>query len=70
MMSARQENRRLYNWALRLTEFDFEIKYCSGKGNSVANFLSFCYNKKEQCCAEDGQSASQKEGGGDVGMPS
>ncbi len=68
LMSARQENRRLYNWALRLKEFDFEIKYRSGRENGVADCLSRCYDKKEQICAEDGHSASQKEGG-DVGMP-
>ncbi len=45
LMSARQENRRLYNWALRLTEFDFEIKYRSGRENGVADCLSRCYDK-------------------------
>ncbi len=48
--------------------FLYGHKYRSGRENGVADYLSCCYDKKEQMCAEDGHSASQKEGG-DVGMP-
>ncbi len=64
LMSARQENRTLYNWVFRLTEFDFEIS----RENGLADCLSRCYDKKVQMCAVDGHSASQKEGG-DVDIP-
>ncbi len=42
--TAKQGNRRLYNWALKLTEFDFEIVYRNGKENGVADELSRCHD--------------------------
>ncbi len=43
LMESKQENRRLYGWALKLTEFNFKIVYRSGKENIVADGLSCCY---------------------------
>ena len=43
LRTAKQENRRLYNWALKLTEFEFDIVYRSGKENGVADELSMCH---------------------------
>lgn len=68
MMSAKQENRRLYIWALKLTEFDFMIEYRSWKKNGVANFLSRCHVKEEEICAA-GELSARRERGGDVGVP-
>ncbi len=43
LRTAKQENRRIYNWALKLTEFEFDIVYRSGKENGVADELSRCH---------------------------
>ncbi len=69
LMSARQERTGGYTTGLfTLQGLTLKSKYRSGRENGVADCLSCCYDKKEQMCAEDGHSASQKEGG-DVGMP-
>ncbi len=63
LMSAHQHNRRLHNWAMKLTEFTFEIIYRKGSDNVVADCLSRCHEPNED--ADRGH--QQKEGGGDVG---
>ncbi len=68
LMSARQENRRLYNWALKLTEFEFDIVYRSGKENGVADCLSRCYVREDEETRAAGD-RQQREEGGDVGVP-
>ncbi len=67
LMMTRQLNRRLYNWALKLTEFKFKVVYRSGHENGVADCLSRCHTRE----IEDGAVGShqQKEEGGDVGTP-
>ncbi len=63
LRTAKQSNRRIYNWALKLTEFDFEIEYRRGCENGVADELSRCFNNG--AVAEP----PPLEGGGDVGQP-
>ncbi len=40
LTSGRQENRRLKGWALKLSEYDFDIVYRKGADNSAADCLS------------------------------
>ncbi len=35
LRAGKQENRRLYNWSLKLTEFDFDVVYRPGSLNVV-----------------------------------
>lgn len=63
LRTGRQLNRRVFNWALKLAEFDFAIRYRPGGQNVVADELSRCFG---ECSAEG---TSLKEAGGDVGLP-
>ncbi len=63
LRTGRQENRRLYNWALKLSEYDFEMVYRAGKLNIVADELSRCHADGDVC---DEVTPSFEEGG-DVG---
>ncbi len=60
LRAGKQENRRLYNWSLKLTEFDFDVVYRPGSLNVVPDTLSRCYG-------ECGETPISKEGG-DVGF--
>ncbi len=63
MKSGKQENKQIYNWALKLCEFDFVIEYRAGKLNVVADDLSRCHSEsKEQ------ESKTFLKEGGDVGV--
>ncbi len=64
LMTAQQHNRRLYNWALKLTEFDFVVEYRKGRDNVVAD----CLSRRVGECIEEGEKTSSEEGG-DVGVP-
>ncbi len=64
LRSGRQKNRRVYGWALKLSEFQFEVVYRSGARNVVADDLSRCHQG-----SRDGVTSSLKEEGGDVGQP-
>ncbi len=43
LMSGKQENRRLYGWVLKLSDFVFEIVYMPGRLNTVPDSLSRCF---------------------------
>ncbi len=43
LMTNKQENRRLYGWALKLSEYKFKIVYRKGVENVVADCLSRCF---------------------------
>ncbi len=62
--NGKQENRRIYNWCLKLSMYDFEIVYRAGVENVVADDLSRCHGE-----AETGERGTHllKEGG-DVGI--
>ncbi len=49
LRAGRQENRRLYNWSLKLSEYDFDMVYRSGKLNVVADELSRCHADVDVC---------------------
>ena len=66
LMSNKQENRRLYGWALKLTEYQFEIIYKRGEENGVADCLSRCFSDEVTDCAVTASPARKVEGG-DVG---
>ena len=42
LMEAKYETGKLARWALRLSQFEFELKVKSGKSNSIPDFLSRC----------------------------
>ncbi len=62
--NGKQENRRIYNWCLKLSMYDFEIVYRAGVENVVADDLSRCHGE-----ADTGERGTHllKEGG-DVGI--
>jgi len=62
LKTGHQGNRRIYNWSLRLTEFDFVVEYRRGALNVVADELSRCHD-------ESGGSTHLSKAGGDVGSP-
>ncbi len=66
LMTKKQMNRRLYGWALKLTEFQFVIIYRKGVENKVADCLSRCYGDEASELAVT-ESPAQREGG-DVGL--
>ncbi len=43
LKSGRQLNRRVHNWALKLADFDFTVRYRKGELNVVADELSRCH---------------------------
>ena len=61
LVAGKQCNRRVHGWALKLAEFDFSIKYRSGRENVVADTLSRCYE-------DEGVKERFREEGGDVGV--
>ncbi len=58
LMNAQQHNRRLYNWVIKLTEFDFVVEYRKGRDDVVAD----CLSRREGECIKDGEKTSSKEG--------
>ena len=64
LMTGRQFNRRIHNWCLKLTEFDFEVVYREGSQNVVADELSRCFGEARA----DGDATHLLPEGGDVGL--
>ncbi len=64
MRCGKQENRRIYNWCLKLSMYDFDIVYQAGEENVVADDLSRCHGETE---VSDHVTQLMKEGG-DVGI--
>ncbi len=63
LMSNKQENRRLYGWALKLSEYDFEIVYRPGRHNTVPDSLRRCHGEREEnLLSEGGDVGSQSKG--------
>ncbi len=67
-MMTRQDNRRLYNWSLKLTEFDFVVKYRQGCDNVVADCLSPAAMNLMESRAMRRASISTKSRGGRCGQ--
>ncbi len=65
LMTAPQHNRRLLNWAMKLSDYNFEIVYRKREQNTVADCLSRGAVGEEHAEADD--THQLKEGGGDVG---
>ena len=66
LRSGRQENKRIMNWSLKLSEFDYEMVYRAGDQNVVADELSRCYANEDWNLCQEG--IRLKEEGGDVGV--
>ncbi len=64
LTSGKQRNRRVYGWALKLAEFQFEVVYRPGALNVVADELSRCHGE-----SESRDTSLLMEEGGDVGQP-
>ncbi len=64
MMKGRQYNKRIYNWCLKLAEYDFEVIYREGSQNVVADDLSRCFEDVENCDV----ATHLLQEGGDVGL--
>ncbi len=64
MRQGKQENRRIYNWCLKLSMYDFVIVYRAGNENVVADDLSRCHGEKD---ISDRVTQLMEEGG-DVGI--
>ena len=64
MMCGKQHNKRIYNWCLKLAEYDFKIIYREGSQNVVADDLSRCYGEVD---SSDRATHLLSEGG-DVGL--
>ncbi len=64
LKSGNQRNRRVYGWALKLSEFQFDVTYRRGEQNVVADDLSRCHDGSNV-----GVTTLSKEEGGDVGQP-
>ncbi len=65
LKDGKQENRRVYGWALKLADYNFKMEYRSGRSNGVADELSRCFSNEGDEVTE-GNKQSLKEGG-DVG---
>ena len=48
LMCNKQMNRHLYGWALKLSDYDFEIVYSPGCLNTVPDALSRCHGEREE----------------------
>ncbi len=64
MRCGKQENRRIYNWCLKLSMYDFDIVYHAGEENVVADDLRRCHGKTD---VSDHVTQLMKDGG-DVGI--
>ncbi len=47
MTKGKQENRRIYNWCLKLSMYDFVVVYRAGDENIVADDLSRCHGETD-----------------------
>ncbi len=63
MMTRLQENNRILRWALKLSNYKFNIKYRPGKENHVADSLSRAFEDETPPTARKTQ---QKREGEDV----
>ncbi len=63
LMTAWQYNKRLLNWSMILTDFDFEMKYHKGSRNVVADCLSRGFDLPPNADSKH----QQDRQGGDVG---
>ena len=64
LTSGKQKNRRVYGWALKLSEFQFTVEYRTGSSNVVADELSRCHGGDSSR-----DTSLSREEGGDVGQP-
>ncbi len=64
MRYGKQENRRIYNWCLKLSMYDFDIVYRAGVENVVADDLSRCHGETDV----SDRVTQLLEEGGDVGI--
>ncbi len=64
MTKGKQENRRIYNWCLKLSMYDFVVVYRAGEENIVADDLSRCHGETD---VKD-RATQLLEEGGDVGI--
>ncbi len=62
MRVGKQDNRRIYNWCLKLGDYDFDVVYRAGNHNVVADELSRCFGDELKSC--DRVTRDLKEGGG------
>ncbi len=46
LMTVKRENRRLDNWSMKLSKYQFKIVYRKGADNMVADCLSRCHGKE------------------------
>lgn len=60
--TSRQKNRRLHHWALKLAEFDFEVRYRPGKQNGVADCLSRCHREEDDGVDAEEELQQMREG--------
>ena len=70
LMTAKQENCRLHNWSMKLTEFEFSEEYRKGKENIVADYLSCCHGDKSDNDVDADDDHQQKGKAEDVGIDS
>ena len=66
LMTAKQKNRRLDNWSMKLSEYQFDVIYRKGSENIAADSLSRCYGRDEVYADREHQ---QRKEGEDVGQP-
>ncbi len=64
MRYGKQENRRIYNWCLKLSMYDFDIVYRASVENVVADDLSRCHGETDV----SDRVTQLLEEGGDVGI--
>ncbi len=64
MNKGKQENRRIYNWCLKLSMYDFVVVYRAGEENIVADDLSRCHGETDVT----DRATHLLEEGGDAGI--